>query len=113
LCPIHFHVFCGNGWETIEFSVYTISENSLNLSNDDFSIRGGAKAPKSTQIRGNLPPGRNSWLKFQPRKPESVAKTVIPAIEAVNSSTTKKKLDMDSYQGYKRLIEYCSHSPFV
>jgi len=28
-CPILFRVFCGNGWETKEIPLYTISENAL------------------------------------------------------------------------------------
>jgi len=28
-CPIHFRVFCGNGWDTNEIQVYTIPQNAL------------------------------------------------------------------------------------
>jgi len=28
-CPIHFRVLCGNGWDTQEIQVYTLSQNVL------------------------------------------------------------------------------------
>jgi hypothetical protein len=40
-CPIHFRVFCRNGWDTDAIQVYTIFENALNL---EISIAALAKS---------------------------------------------------------------------
>jgi hypothetical protein len=44
LCPIHFRVFCGNGWDAIEFSVYSASENPLK------TLAGTVKTDRSSNV---------------------------------------------------------------